>query len=332
MQVVFVDDGSTDESVEIIESMPIDGFSKVILRQTNAGQSAARNHALAWISETRPGFDGYVMFLDSDDMLPADSIESACCEMAKWNLDQLYFTGGVFYESDKLQEEFAHYSTYYKRNGAYVGLYTGPEYMEETVKRDDFYPSPAMQMTSYRFLEEHGIKFYEGIIHEDNLFTLTCLLHASRVAYIDKPLYSRRIRSDSTMTKPARPENVIGYFRCGEQALWLPGLECLTRGEREAFCSVIGSWFSAAADYYCALSETARRSMVGCFGARSELLFQQTVQLRVSAREALSESSEKAKRDGYTDGYEKARLEFLASRSYRIGRAITAIPRKIMQR
>lgn len=61
-QIIFVDDGSTDDSAEIIETTPIESFSKVFLAQDNAGLSSARNHALAWIAEMRPDFDGYVMF------------------------------------------------------------------------------------------------------------------------------------------------------------------------------------------------------------------------------------------------------------------------------
>lgn len=103
-QIIFVNDGSTDDSAEIIEATPIEGFSKVLLTQDNAGLSSARNHALAWIAEMRPDFDGYVMFLDSDDTLPAGSIETACHEMTANDLDKLFFTGNVFYESDDLKE------------------------------------------------------------------------------------------------------------------------------------------------------------------------------------------------------------------------------------
>ena len=57
--IVVVDDGSTDESAEIAS-----GFPEVrVIRQANAGVSAARNRALR---ETR---SEYVVFLDSDDRL-----------------------------------------------------------------------------------------------------------------------------------------------------------------------------------------------------------------------------------------------------------------------
>ena len=189
-----------------------------------------------------------------------------------------------------------------------------------------------MQMTSYRFLEKHGLKFYEGIIHEDNLFTLSCLLCADRVSYLDRALYNRRIRSGSIMTKPDRPENVIGYFRSGEQALGLSGMESITREQRAAFFAVVDSWFSAAADYFSALGETDRLCVLDSLDPCAELLFRQTVQLRVSGREVLSRASEEARGKGFADGYEQARTEFLGSRSYRIGRVVTAVPRRLLRR
>ena len=54
--------------------------------------------------------------------------------------------------------------------------------------------------------------FFEGIIHEDNLFTYTCFLCAERVALLNKPLSQRRIRPSSIMTSHPLPENVVGIF------------------------------------------------------------------------------------------------------------------------
>lgn len=69
-----------------------------------------------------------------------------------------------------------------------------------------------MQLSSYPFLQKHGICFFEGIIHEGNLFTYTCLLCAERAAFLNKPLSRRRIRSNSIMTSHPLPENVVGIF------------------------------------------------------------------------------------------------------------------------
>jgi glycosyltransferase involved in cell wall biosynthesis len=60
VKIVVVDDGSSDESAQVAESF---GPSVTVLRQQNAGPSAARNRGFA-ASTGR-----YVRFLDSDDWL-----------------------------------------------------------------------------------------------------------------------------------------------------------------------------------------------------------------------------------------------------------------------
>lgn len=238
-----------------------------------------------------------------------------------------------FFENEQLVKDFSSYSTYYERSGTYNGVFAGPEYMEECVRQGDFIPNACMQLLSYPFLKKHGIRFFEGIIHEDNLFTYTCLLCAERVAFLNKPLYQRRIRPNSIMTSLPLPENVIGYFRCGEQALLMASqTNSLKKDQREAFSSIIDTWFSAAADYLALLGEDEDRGVLDILDAKSEILYRQTVLARAIDRESALRFVEKARTEGRLEGYEQARLELSQSKSFKIGRAITAIPRKLLGR
>ncbi len=65
VEVIVVDDGSTDQSGEIARR-----FASVrCLRQGNAGQAAARNHGAAVATGT------FLAFLDADDLWLADKLE-----------------------------------------------------------------------------------------------------------------------------------------------------------------------------------------------------------------------------------------------------------------
>ena len=64
VEIVFIDDGSTDDSLEIAKRYPI-----TVLAQQNQGVSAARNNAAQYAQGE------YVLFLDSDDLLYPDSLE-----------------------------------------------------------------------------------------------------------------------------------------------------------------------------------------------------------------------------------------------------------------
>lgn len=66
-EIIVIDDGSTDRSLEIIESFG--EKIKVIKKKKNKGAPAARNDGLI------AARGEFIQFLDADDLLPADSVE-----------------------------------------------------------------------------------------------------------------------------------------------------------------------------------------------------------------------------------------------------------------
>ena len=69
-QVVCVDDGSTDDTLERLHTLAERFPEKVrVVQQTNAGPSAARNRGLERVTSE------YVQFLDADDELDPDKLE-----------------------------------------------------------------------------------------------------------------------------------------------------------------------------------------------------------------------------------------------------------------
>lgn len=80
IQLILVDDGSTDNSVQVIDAWLNDhaaefGATPVLIRQPNAGACAARNAGL------RAMAGDYVQFLDSDDLLLANKLSTAVSVM-----------------------------------------------------------------------------------------------------------------------------------------------------------------------------------------------------------------------------------------------------------
>ena len=56
--------------------------------------------------------------------------------------------------------------------------------------------------------------FYEGIIYEDNLFNLQCIISAERVSHRNKQFFERRIRDNSTVTQIKDFRHLYGYLMC----------------------------------------------------------------------------------------------------------------------
>lgn len=70
LEVILVDDGSLDRSAEVIDMFAGEDVRVKVIHQENAGVSAARNNGIANSSGK------YICFVDSDDFIPANYVES----------------------------------------------------------------------------------------------------------------------------------------------------------------------------------------------------------------------------------------------------------------
>lgn len=86
IEIIIVDDGSTDNSAEIVDEIAINTCNVVVIHQKNKGLSGARRAGLVKVTGE------YVMFLDSDDTLPDNAIEIMVSISLKENLDAFYGT------------------------------------------------------------------------------------------------------------------------------------------------------------------------------------------------------------------------------------------------
>lgn len=84
-EVITVNDGSTDRSLDILRKYGKIYPNLIIVSQENKGQSAARNNGLAVASGK------YIFFMDSDDFLCLDSLSSLLSKAVEHDLDVLRF-------------------------------------------------------------------------------------------------------------------------------------------------------------------------------------------------------------------------------------------------
>lgn len=85
-EVIVIDDGSSDNSLEIASS-----FDVTVLSQKNLGVSAARNNAVMQAS------GDYVLFLDADDLLHPDALDNLCKPLDRASDDIAYAYGQMEY-------------------------------------------------------------------------------------------------------------------------------------------------------------------------------------------------------------------------------------------
>jgi len=208
IEIIVVNDGSTDRSEEIIENLAKSDKRIRYFSQLNSGQSVARNTGIDKATGE------YLYFMDSDDLLEEDALEICYEKCTSQNLQIVTFDADIFSEDDKTQKWGFNYYRVDKIEGK---VFNGIELMETLLEKDVFRASPCLIFVKRDLLEKIKLRFFPGIIHEDELFTPVLYIAADRIGYIPRTFFHRRIRANSTMTNNFSLKNIKGYFSVVEQ-------------------------------------------------------------------------------------------------------------------
>lgn len=336
-RVLAVDDGSTDGSGEQLDAYAEQDPRWRVVHQANGGLSAARNRALDELAkEDEP--TQYLLFLDSDDMLRSDALERLVAAAGERDTDVLFFSGTGQYETDDLRERFPQYQTLYRRDFLDESVQTGSEFMATCRHGGNLTVQCCMELLRTDFVRERALRFLDGITHEDNLFTGTVLLKAERASFLPEEFYLRRVREDSIMTRPKSWKNVDGYFRCVLGMLGQaedPELR-LDADEQWALEDFIGSLVWLVRDTYHRTAGEERERGLDAYSVAERALFAALVRDPVVAQEqaeervrTAAEEGEQRVRAAAQEAEGRVREEFANSPSFKIGRAVTWLPRTL---
>lgn len=206
IEIICVDDGSTDDSLRILASCAKSDERIRIFSKCNGGISSARNLGLDYARGE------YVFFLDSDDMLSVQALQELTQIAERRRTDILYSDSAPFFETAELEDRYHDWIARGRRSQEYCGVVTGGELFAEMSRHDDYRAPSTRALYRRAYLVEKGLRFYEGIVHEDELFTLISMLEASAVSHVRKAYYQRRVRGDSVMTSGLTYRSFQGYF------------------------------------------------------------------------------------------------------------------------
>lgn len=205
LEIVCVDDASTDTSPEILDDYSHrDARIRVITLEQNEGLSHARNVGM----DTAGG--EYIYFLDSDDFITSDAIDRlyAICKLN--HLDIAYFDANFFSPDTATGKKIVVPAI--RKRKEYDKVQPGSALCESFIKNDEWHPFVQIQFYSSDFLRNNRLLFFEGIIHEDELFSIICALTAKRVLHIPELLYNKRSREDSIIHSKKNAKNFVGLF------------------------------------------------------------------------------------------------------------------------
>jgi len=208
IEIICIDDGSTDNSLDIIKKYAIIDSRIAIYSENNCGQSIARNLGI----DVAKG--KYTYFIDSDDLLDKNALFELFEKCENEKLDLVFFGAEVFADDIRFDKIAYKNKQNYIKKGKYNRVYSGIDIFKLMLRNGDYTPSACMIFARTKFYKKNNIKFIDKILHEDEAFTFeTCLL-SKRVCCLNKLYYKRRYRSGSTMTVKKTFGNVYGYFKC----------------------------------------------------------------------------------------------------------------------
>ena len=189
IEIICVNDGSTDKSLEILEEYKKNDSRIKIVSQTNHGLGYSRNQGLNIANGE------YIYFIDSDDTLENNALKELyeLCEMK--SLDVVLFKLiNVDEESGKKYPD-----NYYDMK--FLKDIVGSNVFNYNDLGDRLY-DVAVSIPGKLFKSDliSDIRFDESLVFEDNPFFIEVLFKAERVYFYDKYLYYRLRRGNSIVS------------------------------------------------------------------------------------------------------------------------------------
>ena len=190
IEIICVNDGSTDRSGDILEEYRLEDERIIVFSQENKGAGASRNFAIGQAKGE------YVYFMDADDYLEENALEEMYSKAHENSLDYLMFRISNFNEKTGEAIDDDYYSMPYLKNAVGDSTFNYDDVSKIAL---DLCVCPPGNLFKREFITD--IRFPEGLLFEDNVFFTHALFKAERICFLDKVLYHRRKRLDSTSTR-----------------------------------------------------------------------------------------------------------------------------------
>lgn len=187
-EIVCVNDGSTDDSLLLLNGIK-DRYENVkVISQKNGGLSAARNTGL----ENAVG--KYVWFVDSDDWIQENCLGYIVDYCKNYNLDGLFFKYVRIDENgNTLPCEIEKWYNFSKFSTTVISG-------QEALIRGEMIAMGVLTIFKRQILVDNNLRFFPGIYHEDTEFIPRAYYYLNRVLYINKSPYNYLVNANSIMT------------------------------------------------------------------------------------------------------------------------------------
>ena len=196
LEIICVNDGSTDNSLEILKKYSDMDKRIVIINQENQGQSAARN------AGQNAATGEWVTFVDSDDWLNIEAYEEFYKAYQKDNSFEIFMFNAASYPDGATEENIVLKPFYSIEN------WGGKN--NTIVNYDDCQNPLEGNLAVYNkifrkdFVQKYDLKFPVGKNFEDKIYWMRAVLNAKSIYIIDRILYYYRLQASSVTHNAGR--------------------------------------------------------------------------------------------------------------------------------
>lgn len=184
-EVICVNDGSTDNSLQILQEYADRDGRFVLLNQQNSGQGVARNKAL------KQSLGKFILYLDSDDWLEDDALEKIYNKLINTPVDILIFNYKKHFLDGSIIEQMY--------NKPFYELFGETVFTKEQAS-NVLLSINALSFKVYKrdFLIKNNILHAETKFLEDHIFFIKSFLLADSLCCLNACLGNYRIHHQST--------------------------------------------------------------------------------------------------------------------------------------
>lgn len=204
IEIILVDDGSTDNSYEICKRFFEKDSRIKLFHQENKGVSSARN--LGLLNST----GDYITFIDSDDIIESnayeevlDSIKNSNADVGIFNYSNCFYNDNNEYIVEQVNQDF---EGTLSREEALCNILSSNKYKgfvcNKVIKRDKIISEDNKLL----------VKFDENVkMMEDSLFCVNVIKNSEKIVFINKAFYNYLIRENSATKKSIIEEKIFVY-------------------------------------------------------------------------------------------------------------------------
>lgn len=195
IEIICINDGSTDKSLEILEEYKNRDSRIILLNQENSGQSIARNNGI------KKATGEYIGFVDPDDWVDLDYYEKLY-NAANTN-DTDIAVGGIIRVTGIKKKKFLNFEkeTLTDNTKLKFELCDVPE---KSYVWNKIYKTEK--------LKEIGLEFEKGIFYEDCILTPQALFYLGKIVTVPNIYYYYLRRGNSTVKQRSEKANADSVY------------------------------------------------------------------------------------------------------------------------